>query len=94
MSGGRATRAGGRSLSFTQLGQDIWLYSVVSVRYFTRMTAIAEQLDRKLVTWKPETAAQVERLIGEIIEWTDSDALDLIHSRQVEQEVLDLLDEN
>jgi hypothetical protein len=58
------------------------------------MTAIAEQLDRKLIAWKPETAAQVERLVVEIIEWTDSAALDLIHSRQVEQEVLDLLDEN
>ena len=57
-------------------------------------TAIAEQLDHKLVAWKPETAAQVERLVADIIEWTDSDALDLMHTREVEQEVLDLLDEN
>lgn len=58
------------------------------------MTAIAEQLDQKLATWKPDTAAEVERLVAEIIEWTDSDALHLMHSREVEQEVLDLIDEN
>ena len=57
-------------------------------------TAVAEQLDHKLVAWNPEAAAQVEQLIAEIIEWTDSEALDILHTREVEQEVLDLLDES
>ena len=56
------------------------------------MTAIAEQLDRKLSNWKPETASEVERLVGEIIDWADADALDLMRPRHLEQEVLDLLD--
>ena len=56
------------------------------------MTAIAEQLDRRLAAWKPETAAQVERLVADIIDWADADALELMHSHQVEQEVLDILD--
>ena len=58
------------------------------------MTAIAEQLDRKLSGWKPETASAVERLIGEIIDWADADALDLMRSRHLEQEVLDIIDED
>jgi hypothetical protein len=56
------------------------------------MTAIAEQLDRKLAAWKPETVAEVERLVGDIIDWADADALDLMRSRDLEQEVLDVLD--
>jgi len=56
------------------------------------MTAIAEKLDRKLSAWKPETASEVEKLVAEIIDWADSDALDLMRPRHLEQEVLDLLD--
>jgi hypothetical protein len=56
------------------------------------MTAIAEQLDRKLAGWKPETASEVERLVGDIIDWADADALDLMRPRHLEQEVLDILD--
>ena len=55
------------------------------------MTRIADELEKKLSTWAPETAAEVERLIADIIQWTDADALDLMRSRHVEQEVLDLL---
>jgi hypothetical protein len=58
------------------------------------MTAIAEQLDRKLAGWKPETASEVERLVGDIIDWADADALDLMRPRHLEQEVLDILDAN
>lgn len=58
------------------------------------MTAIAERLDQKLVTWPLETASQVEQLVSEIIELADADALESLRSRQVEQEVLDLIDEN
>ena len=49
-------------------------------------------LDEKLGTWRPETAAEVARMVSELIEWADSDALDLMSARRVEQEVLDLLD--
>ena len=56
------------------------------------MTAIAEKLDRKLSDWKPETAYEVEKLVAEIIDWADADALDLMRPRHLEQEVLDILD--
>ena len=57
------------------------------------MDAIAEKLDRKLQQWKAATAEEVRRCVAEIIELADHDALDLIRSRSVEQEVLDTLDE-
>ena len=55
------------------------------------MTAIAEKLDRKLSDWKPETASEVEKLVAEIIDWADADALDLMRPRHLEQEVLFVL---
>ncbi len=58
------------------------------------MTAIAEQLNQKLENWSPDKAAQVEKLVAEIIELADADAIDLLPSRKVTQEVLDLLDES
>lgn len=57
------------------------------------MDALVERLDAKLREWQPETAAQVRQRVGEIIELADQDALDLMRSRTVEQDVLDLLDE-
>lgn len=56
------------------------------------MTAIAKKLDARLSRWTPETAKTVEKLVDEIIELADSDALDLVRSRQIEQEVLDIID--
>jgi len=56
------------------------------------MTAIAKKLDAKMSHWTPETAKKVEKLVAEIIELADSNALDIVRSRQVEQEVLDILD--
>jgi hypothetical protein len=56
------------------------------------MTAIANKLDAKMTRWTPETAKTVEKLVMEIIELADSDALDVVRSRQVEQEVLDIID--
>ena len=56
------------------------------------MDSLAEQLDSKLREWKPETADIVRRRVAEIIELTDQDALDLLRSRRVEQETLDLID--
>jgi hypothetical protein len=52
-----------------------------------------EKLDVKLREWKPNTVAEVKEQVGEIIDLTDQDALDIMQSRSVEQEVLDLLDE-
>jgi hypothetical protein len=42
--------------------------------------------------WKPETAKKVEKLVAEFIELTDSNALDIVRSREVKQEILDILD--
>jgi hypothetical protein len=57
------------------------------------MDLLAEKLDRKLREWNPETAEDVRSQVVEIIELADRGLLDVIRSRKVEQEVLDLLDE-
>jgi hypothetical protein len=56
------------------------------------MDALAEQLDAKLREWTPETAAQVRQHVAEIMVLADHDVLDVLRSRAVEQEVLELLD--
>lgn len=58
------------------------------------MTTIAQTLDKKLAKWSPQTAVQVEQIVSEIIELADSNALDLLPSRLVVQEVLDSIDES
>jgi hypothetical protein len=58
----------------------------------TVMDALAKKLDVKLRQWKPDTAEQVRQWVAEIIDLADQDALDILRSRAVEQEVLDLLD--
>lgn len=58
------------------------------------MTQIAEKLDKKLTTWRPEIAAQVEQIVTDVIELADAQVLDLLPSRTVVQEVLDTLDES
>jgi hypothetical protein len=57
------------------------------------MDVLTEQLSMKLRQWKPEVADQVRQRVSEIIEMADQDVLDILHSRTVEQEVLDLIDE-
>jgi hypothetical protein len=57
------------------------------------MDILAERLDRKLREWSPEIAEQVRSQVVEIIELADQGLLDVVRARQVEQEVLDLLDE-
>ena len=57
------------------------------------MTQLAQKLDKKLATWRPEIAVQVEQIITDVIELADTDTLDLQPSRAVVQEVLDTLDE-
>jgi hypothetical protein len=56
------------------------------------MDALAKELDDKLRKWQPETANQVRQRVMEIIELADHKALDVLRSRAVEQEVLDIID--
>jgi hypothetical protein len=57
------------------------------------MDALIEELRIKLNYWQPDVADQVRNCILEIIEMADQDVLDILRTRTVEQEVLDLLDE-
>lgn len=57
------------------------------------MDALIETLDTKLRQWRPDVAEQVRQYVTEIIEMADQDVLDILRSRVVEQEVLDLIDE-
>ena len=57
------------------------------------MSNLAIELDEKLKRWDQSTCQQVENLVSQIIELADTDSLDLMRSRSVEQEVLDLLDD-
>ena len=57
------------------------------------MDALVERLDAKLREWKPETVAKVRQHLAEIMTLADQDALDLLRSRAVEQQVLDMLNE-
>ncbi len=57
------------------------------------MDVLVKRLDAKLREWEPDIAATVRERISEIIDLADQDALDILRSRAVEQEVLDLLDE-
>ena len=57
------------------------------------MSNLAMELDEKLKRWDQSTCQQVESLVSQIIELADHDSLDLLRSRSVEQEVLDLLDD-
>ena len=57
------------------------------------MDAVAEKLDTKLSKWRPEISQKVRALVSQVIDAADNDALDLMRSRAIEQEVLDQLDE-
>ncbi|MEH2418270.1 hypothetical protein [Nostoc sp.] len=57
------------------------------------MDALVQELDTKLRQWQPDIAQQVRQCLAEIIELADQDALDILRSRVVEEEVLDLIDE-
>jgi hypothetical protein len=57
------------------------------------MDALLEKLDAKLKEWKPETAAEVRNRLAEMIVLADQDALNVMRSRAIEQQVLDMLDE-
>ncbi len=65
------------------------------------MDALTERLGIKLQEWKPEISdsakrtlrERVRQYISEIIDLADRDILDLLPSRTVEQDVLNLIDE-
>jgi hypothetical protein len=57
------------------------------------MDALTERLGLKLQEWKPEISDRVRQYVSEIIDLADRDVLDLLPSRTVEQDVLDLIDE-
>jgi len=57
------------------------------------METILETLNAKLQAWEPETANEVRERLTEIIALADQDVLDLMKSREREQEVLDILDD-
>ena len=57
------------------------------------MDILAEQLSVKLANWKPDIAEQVRQYIKELIVLADQEAVGIIRSRNVEQEVLDMIDE-
>jgi len=57
------------------------------------MDALGEKLDHKLRELQPNIAARVREQVAEIIELADAEALDIMQSRAVEQEVLNLIDE-
>lgn len=56
------------------------------------MDVLAETLDAKLREWQPNTVAEVRERVAEIIDLADRDMLDIMQSRSVEREVLDLID--
>jgi hypothetical protein len=58
-----------------------------------KMDTLVETLSVKLARWQPDVANLARQFILEIIDLADRDALDILRSRSVEQEVLDLLDE-
>ena len=74
---------------------------IASARFLAQRGATVALNDRKpLSKWKPEISqkvralvSQVRALVAKIIELADDDTLDVMRSRAVEQEVLDLLDE-
>ena len=57
------------------------------------MDTLAERLNARLHEWKPDVADEVRQRVAEIIELADQGALDVMRSRAVEQEVLNVLDE-
>lgn len=63
------------------------------LKYFIiAMDALVESLGGKLREWKPATSRIVRARVREIIQLADDGALEILRSRSVEQEVLNLID--
>ncbi|BAY64296.1 MULTISPECIES: hypothetical protein [Calothrix] len=58
------------------------------------MDALVETLETKLRQWKPDVAEQVKQYVAAIIEMADQDALDILHSRDADQQALDSFEES
>lgn len=58
------------------------------------MDVLIAELDAKLRQWNPDVVVLVRQCILEVIEMADQDVLDIMRSRAVEQEVLDLIDDS
>lgn len=58
------------------------------------MDALVETLDTKLRQWQPDVAEQVRQYVAAIIEMADQDALDILLSKDLEQQALDWSDES
>lgn len=56
------------------------------------MTSIAKELDKHLLDWPDDTRLLVENMVTDLIHWGEARAVDLMRSREVEQEVLDSID--
>lgn len=83
-----AVEAGGKTIPVEQVAEKLGLtYGGES------MDVLAETLDAKLREWQPNTVAEVRERVAEIIDLADHDTLDIMQSRSVEQEVLDLIDD-
>ena len=70
-----------------------WIVDKRKINREGSMDVLAERLDAKLKEWKPDIVAEVRERVTEIINLADQDVLDIMRSRAVEQEVLDILDE-
>lgn len=57
------------------------------------MDALVQELEAKLRQWQPAMVELVRQCLAEIIELANQDALDVILSRSVEQEVLGFMDD-
>jgi hypothetical protein len=68
---------------------DRWKVSQYDISHHDRDR---ETIGFNMSRWTPETAKKVEILMAEIIDLADTDVLDVVRSRQVEQEVLDIVD--
>lgn len=56
------------------------------------MTSIAQDLDKHLLAWPDDTRLLVENMVSDVIQWGEARAADLTRGRDLEQEVLDILD--
>lgn len=57
------------------------------------MDRLIEQRDSKLRQWNASTAQEVRQRVTENMDLADHDSLDIGRSRELEQNVLDMLDE-
>ena len=88
-------RGRGRHVRIWELPPNLAIVAPTQERcYGIPMTHLAKTLDEKLATWHPEVAAQVEKIVTEVMELADANAVDILPSRAVVQEVLDTLDES